>query len=113
MLGIGTVQTNRLSGCTFKNKKDMKKSDRVTYDTKIDTTNKVVATKWYDNKFVRVVSNYKSIHPLDKVERWSNCLIIGRDPVKYLGRLKYLVANRPVGVRSNTPNKLIFTFNNS
>ncbi|XP_025191714.1 piggyBac transposable element-derived protein 3-like [Melanaphis sacchari] len=71
MLGIGTTRTNRLSGCTFKNEKDMKKSGRGTYDTKVDTTNKIVATKWYDNKFVHVVSNYKGIHPLDEVERWS------------------------------------------
>ncbi|XP_022180053.1 piggyBac transposable element-derived protein 3-like [Myzus persicae] len=71
MLGIGTVRTNRLSGCTFKNEKDMKKSGRGTYDTKVDTTNKIVATKWYDNKFVHVVSNYKGIQPLDEVERWS------------------------------------------
>jgi len=48
----------------------MKKSGHGTYDTKVDTTNKIVATKWYDNKFVHVVSNYKGIHPLDEVERW-------------------------------------------
>ncbi|KAL4131527.1 hypothetical protein QTP88_008822 [Uroleucon formosanum] len=71
MLGIGIVRTNRLSGCTFKNEKDIKKSGRGTFDTKVDTTNKIVATKWYDNKFVHVVSNYKGIHPLDEVERWS------------------------------------------
>lgn len=36
MLGIGTVRTSRLSGCSFQTDKDMKKLGRGTYEAKVD-----------------------------------------------------------------------------
>ncbi|KAE9525654.1 hypothetical protein AGLY_014181, partial [Aphis glycines] len=61
ILGVGTVRSNRLSGCQFENDKNLKKSRRGSYDTKIDTINVIVACKWFDNKTVHLVSNYMSM----------------------------------------------------
>lgn len=36
ILGVGTVRSNRLSGCQFENDKNLKKSGRGSYDTKIE-----------------------------------------------------------------------------
>lgn len=29
------------------------------FESKVDTVNNIVVTKWYDNKFVHIISNYK------------------------------------------------------
>lgn len=71
ILGVGTVRSNRLSGCQFENNKNLKKLGRESYDTKINTTNAIVACKWFDNKTVHLVSNYIGPEPLNQVQRWS------------------------------------------
>jgi len=71
ILSVGTVRTNRLSGCQFELDKNLKNSGRGSYDTKIDSTNAIVACKWFDNKSVHLVSNYIGPEPTDQVQRWS------------------------------------------
>lgn len=71
ILGVGTVRSNRLSGCKFELDNKLKKSGRGSYDTKIDITNAIIACKWFDNKSVHVVSNYIGPEPTDQVKRWS------------------------------------------
>jgi len=71
ILGVGTVRSNRLSGCQFELDKNLKKSGRGSYDTKIDVANGIIACKWYDNKSVHLVSNYIGPEPTDQVNRWS------------------------------------------
>lgn len=71
ILGVGTVRSNRLSGCQFELDKNLKKSGRGSYDTKIDVANAIIACKWYDNKSVHLVSNYIGPEPTDQVNRWS------------------------------------------
>lgn len=71
ILGIGTVRSNRIAGCVLENDKDMKLKGKGTFDCKVDTANSVVVTKWFDNKFVHIISNYQGPFPVNKVKRWS------------------------------------------
>lgn len=49
----------------------MKKQGRGVFDSKVDTVNNIVVAKWYDNKFVHIISNYKGPYLTDIVKRWS------------------------------------------
>lgn len=49
----------------------MKIKGRDTFDSKVDVVNNIVVTKWYGNKFVHIVSNYKGPLPTENVKRWS------------------------------------------
>lgn len=71
VLGIGTVRSNRLAKCEMMCDKSMKIKGRGTFDSKVDVVNNIVVTKWYDNKFVHIVSNYKGPLPTENVKRWS------------------------------------------
>lgn len=71
VLGIGTVRSNRLAKCKMNSDTIMKKQGRGVFDSKVDTVNNIVVTKWYDNKFVHIISNYKGPYPTDIVKRWS------------------------------------------
>lgn len=62
ILGIGTVCSNRISGCVFTNDNNIKLKGRGTFDSK-------VVTKWNDNKFVHVISNYQELLPINQVKR--------------------------------------------
>lgn len=67
VLAIGTVRTNRMMGCEFKNDKIMKREGRGTFDCKIDSTYGIIGCKWFDNKFVHLFSNYMGPEPTDIV----------------------------------------------
>lgn len=71
VLGIGTVRSNRLAKCKMNSDTIMKKQRLGNFDSKVDTVNNIVVTKWYDNKFVHIISNYKDPYPADIVKRWS------------------------------------------
>lgn len=60
-----------MSGCQFKSDKELKKEGRGTYDSKIDTNSGIVGCKWFDNKFVHLLSNYIGPESTDEVQRWS------------------------------------------
>lgn len=70
-MGIGTVRSNRIVGCKLENDREMKSKGRGTFDSKVDTENGIVVTKWFDNKFVHIISNYKGPFPVNQVKRWS------------------------------------------
>lgn len=71
ILSIGTVRSNRISRCVLENDKTLKSKGRGTHDSQVDTVNNIVVTKWYDNKVVRVISNYQGPLPINQVKRWS------------------------------------------
>lgn len=58
---IGTVRSNRTGNCDFETDNVMKKSGRGSYDWKVDSTNAIVCCKWFDNKYVHIISNYMGI----------------------------------------------------
>ncbi|KAE9521569.1 hypothetical protein AGLY_018033 [Aphis glycines] len=68
---IGTVRANRTGNCKFTSDGNMKVNGRGTYEYKVDTTNNIFGCKWFDNKFVHVLSNYMGAEPTDIVQRWS------------------------------------------
>ena len=63
----GTVRTNRTGHCPLMPDKEMKKTDRGTYDHRSDGT--ILCVKWNDNCTVTVASNYYGISPEQKTER--------------------------------------------
>jgi len=68
---IGTVRENRTGNCKFTSDGNMKVNGRGTYEYKVDTTNNIFGCKWFDNKFVHMLSNYMGAEPTDIVQRWS------------------------------------------
>lgn len=68
---IGTVRSNRIAGCVLANDKQLKSGERGKFDSRVDTNNNIVVTKWNDNKVVHVISNYKGPLPVENVKRWS------------------------------------------
>lgn len=71
ILSIGTVRSNRIASCVLDNERNLKSGERGTFYSRVDTNNGIVVTKWYDNKIVHVISNYKGPLPVEKVKRWS------------------------------------------
>ncbi|XP_066959282.1 piggyBac transposable element-derived protein 2-like [Macrobrachium rosenbergii] len=66
----GTLRENRLKNCTLKSTNDMKKETRGSYDYRFDTSEEVLMVKWLHNKCVTVGTNYDTVEPLAKVQRW-------------------------------------------
>jgi hypothetical protein len=74
MLGIymvGTVRKNRLAGCSLRTDASLKKSGRGSYDYTVETNEKIMLLKWYDNNTVHLISNYNSQEPIENVRWWS------------------------------------------
>jgi len=71
ILSVCTVRSNRIAGCPLENDKTIKSKGRGYFDYSVDTENKIVVTKWLDNKIVHVISNYKGPLPVENVKRWS------------------------------------------
>ena len=65
-----TIRENRLKHCPIKSDKDLKKDKRGAYDYRFDTNEEILIIKWFDNKCVTVGSNFDTIEPLAKVQRW-------------------------------------------
>lgn len=59
---VGTVRSNRLKGC--KSEKELKKEGRGSVDFKVETSCNIIALRWFDNKFVDVVSSYVGLNPI-------------------------------------------------
>ncbi|KAL4098514.1 hypothetical protein QTP88_023109 [Uroleucon formosanum] len=68
---IGTVCSNRIAAFVLKNDKQLKSGERFQFDSREDTNNDIVVTKWHDNEVVHVISNYKGPLPVENVKRWS------------------------------------------
>ncbi|XP_035206798.1 piggyBac transposable element-derived protein 3-like [Stegodyphus dumicola] len=67
----GTIRANRTEKCPIMDDKKMSKKERGFYDSKFDTTNKILVVKWKDNKCVSLATNFDTIMPLSSVQRWS------------------------------------------
>ncbi|XP_022166087.1 piggyBac transposable element-derived protein 2-like, partial [Myzus persicae] len=52
--------------------KQLKSGERGKFDSRVDTNNNIVVTKWNDSKIVHVISNYKGPLPVENVKRWGH-----------------------------------------
>lgn len=66
----GTMRKNRLNKCPLKGTNEMKKQKRGSYDYRVDTKEEILIVKWLDNKYVIVGTNYDTVEPIGKVQRW-------------------------------------------
>lgn len=60
----GTRRTNRMKGCPLKTEKDMKKTERSSFDYK--SRGDVEMVRWNDNSIVTVCSNAVEWNQLDR-----------------------------------------------
>jgi hypothetical protein len=68
---VGNVRKNRLAGRSLRTDASLKKSGRGSYDYRVETNENIMLLKWYDNRAVHPISNYKSQEPIENVRRWS------------------------------------------
>ncbi|KAL4098999.1 hypothetical protein QTP88_023502 [Uroleucon formosanum] len=54
---IGTVCSNCIAAFVLENDKQLKSRERFQFDSRVDTNNNIVVTKWHDNEVVHVISN--------------------------------------------------------
>ena len=58
--------------CKLKAEKELKKEGRSSFDDSVDlNTGCCIVIRWFDNKSVKLASNYVFIKPVDSVHRWS------------------------------------------
>ena len=67
----GTIRENRCKKCPLIDSKAMKKKDRGFIDYRFDCANKILITRWNDNKPVSVATNYSSVYPTATAKRFS------------------------------------------
>ncbi|CAG5029382.1 unnamed protein product [Parnassius apollo] len=67
----GTVRENRIKKCPIMTKKEMKKKDRGFSDYCFDKNNDVLYVKWHENNVVSLLTNFDSVEPLVKTNRYS------------------------------------------
>ena len=67
----GTVRENRMEKCPLKTQKELAKEGRGAFDTRFDKESEVLAVRWYDNKSVNMLSNYDSVRPTTKTQRFN------------------------------------------
>ena len=73
MRATGTVRENRMEKCPLKTHKELVKEGRGAYDARFDRESDVLAVRWFDNKSVNMLTNYDSVHPLRKTQRFNKC----------------------------------------
>ena len=71
MRATGTVRENRMEKCPLKTHKELVKEGRGAYDARFDRESEVLAVRWFDNKSVNMLTNYDSVHPLRKTQRFN------------------------------------------
>lgn len=67
----GTIRENRVSRCPLPSNKEMKKSERGSYQYKSSRAEEIVVCKWHDNSVVTVASNAAKVMPTNKIKRFS------------------------------------------
>lgn len=67
----GTVRDTRTAKASLKDKKQMKKTSRGTYDCAFDPKNEITFIRWNDNNIVTIGTNHGFLQPLHKVKRFS------------------------------------------
>ncbi|KAF2902633.1 hypothetical protein ILUMI_03555 [Ignelater luminosus] len=68
--GTGTVRVNRTGNCNLPNDQ-YKKTERGSYNHKIDEANNIFAVRWKDNSIVTLLSNQYGVKPLQSAARYS------------------------------------------
>ena len=68
---VGTIRSNRTSGCPLMANKDLESQSRGAMDHRVDNNSGLIVVKWVDNKVVELASNYVGINPVESVNRWS------------------------------------------
>lgn len=73
IFSVGTIRANRLRGAQEKlpTDKNLKKKGRGAHAQVVCNKNKVVVTKWHDNKCVTVASSFIDSNPVESVQRFS------------------------------------------
>lgn len=66
----GTVRENRVKKCPLMESKELKKQKRGTYSFRFDTNEEILFVRWLDNTSVTIGTNYDTVEPLQKVQRW-------------------------------------------
>lgn len=66
---VGTIRENRTGGCPLRSAKDMKKTERGTYDFR--SNGRIFVCRWNDSSVVTVASNYATHEPISKAKRYS------------------------------------------
>jgi hypothetical protein len=54
---LGTIRSNRVSGCNLQNDKIMKNNGRGSHDYLTDANSNIIFLKWFDNKPVHLISS--------------------------------------------------------
>lgn len=67
----GTIRSNRTEKCPLKPEGQMKKEGRGSSDSMVSSDEKIIITRWMDNRAVNLASNFLGIDDEDEVPRWS------------------------------------------
>ncbi|XP_072142035.1 piggyBac transposable element-derived protein 3-like [Dermacentor andersoni] len=67
----GTIRSNRTEKCPLKPEGQMKKQGRGSSDCLVSSDEKIIITRWLDNRAVTLASNFLGIDEEDEVSRWS------------------------------------------
>ena len=67
----GAIRKNRCKKCPLIDCKEMKKKERGFIDYCFDCVNKILITRWNDDKPVSVATNYSSVYPTATTKRFS------------------------------------------
>ncbi|KAJ8930549.1 hypothetical protein NQ314_016630 [Rhamnusium bicolor] len=69
---LGTLRNNRIRDCKLEDDKSMKKRGRGSYCQHVsnELNTKLAVIKWFDNKFVILVSSFADAYPLSSVKRY-------------------------------------------
>lgn len=69
---LGTVRQSRLPGCVLKDRKELKRDGRGSFDVKVASRNgtEVYAIKWFDNRSVTFLTTYVSVHPVENLKKY-------------------------------------------
>ena len=68
---VGTIRSNRMSGCTLAEDNVLKKKGRGSHDFQSDIQAGITIVKWYDNKPVHLISSFCGVNPVGTCKRWS------------------------------------------
>jgi len=70
--GTGTIRANRIDrSCPLTEPDVMKKMERGAFDYCTDKNSGICFARWHDNNIVNIATNFDSIQPLKKVDRFS------------------------------------------
>lgn len=67
----GTVRENRTKKCPIMTKQEMEKKDRGFADYRFDKNYEILCLKWHDNNVVCLLTNFDSVEPFVKTNRYS------------------------------------------